>query len=112
MELGENNLICESGGRVIATFDFSNEGQDITEIEQRQISFTDGFEENIAENDIEEIEMLKDVEITHERSLAVNESDGNKINKNLKDYIKLCREMELIQSWTDFERYCKLKNNC
>lgn len=111
MELGERNLIYENEERIIANFDFSNEGQDITEIEQRQISFTDGFEENITNDYVEEIEMLKNIEVAHEKVLPVKENEKSEIGNNLKEYIKLCREMNLIQSWADFERYCKLKNN-
>lgn len=116
MELKENNLVFEGTKKVIATFDFSNEsgevkdGNNIEEMRQSEFSFTDGLEENIACNNIEEIEMLKDEEVIHEKTLAAQENEKYEIGSNFKEYIKLCRELGLIASWMDFEEFNKFKN--
>lgn len=116
MELKENNLVFEGTKRVIATFDFSNEngevkaGNNIGEMRQSEFPFTDGLEENISCNNIEEIEMLKDEEVIFEKTLAAQENEKYEIGNNFKEYIKLCGELGLIASWMDFEKFNKYKN--
>ncbi|MDR3596633.1 hypothetical protein [Clostridium sp.] len=111
MELGENNFVNEGLGKVISTFDFSKEneevkeGNSIGEMIQGEFSFTDGIEENIGNNYVEEIEMLRDEEVISEKTLAMKEDKESAVSQKFKEYIILCRELELIPSWADFERY-------
>lgn len=114
MKLGENNLIYEEGEKIISTFDFSKENGEVKEdnsigeMTQGQFSFTDGFEENISNDYVEEIEMLKDEEVASKKAFVMKENDENVIGQNFKEYIVLCRELELIPSWADFERYKRI----
>ena len=114
MELEKKNLSNGDVGKVICTFDVSDEGDGIPdissigEIEQGKFSFTDGFEENLEENKIEEIEILKDIETDNcndEKAVTVKEDKESSYSSDFKEYIKICREMDLIPSWPDFEKF-------
>lgn len=105
MELKKNDLVWEE--RVISTINFLDENEDITEIRQSEFAFTDGLEENIMSNDIEEIEILKDEVTINKNEFTMKENEQKSISQNFKEYIILCRELELIPSWMDFERYNK-----
>lgn len=116
MEFGKGNLSCDSGERIIATFDFSNDKEErnkencVGEIKQSEFVFIDGFEEKL-EEDIEQIELLVDEEkaMDDEKVLVIKENKESNSNNSFKDYIKICSEMGLIPSWIDFEKFIKFQ---
>lgn len=110
MTLGENNLGCENMGKVVANFNVCEVNDEINmdNMKQSEFTFTDGFDENIEGNDIEVIELLKDVEVSEDTLLNSKENKESMTSKKFKEYIELCNSMGLIASWMDFERYSKL----
>lgn len=119
MEVGKKNLFNGNGDKVICTFDVSGEENDMSsvcsigEVEQGKFSFTDGFEENLEGNQIEEIEILKDIETddcNNEKSVTMMEDKESLFLSDFKEYIKICSEMNLIPSWSDLKKFSQLKN--
>lgn len=51
---------------------------------------------------------INDKKNVSEDILSNKENVENEINKNFKDYIKLCNSMGLIPSWVGFDKYKKL----
>lgn len=119
MEVGKKNLFNGNVEKIICTFDVSNEGDvvndisSIGEVEQGKFSFTDGFEENLEGNQIEEIEILKDIETddcNNEKAVTMMEDKESLFLSDFKEYIKICSEMDLIPSWSDLKKFSQLKN--
>lgn len=104
MELGEQ-LEYEDLGEQIATFDFSEENSEFNEENLKQGKFILGeaVKETLKDSSIEEMQ--------NKKGSNMNLKMENTANKNFKEYIEICNELDLIPSWISFKKYNEFKSN-